>query len=123
MTTGPKDQERRQAPRVDLRVAIQVAVEVRDVGRPGVRYTFTRDLSELGMFLLDEAASVGDELELVFDLPDVQRNVLAYAVVRRVVRRGENDPQEPGIGVELTRDSEASMNAIQRYITKNLKPD
>ena len=64
--------ERRRAARVEIKVPVRTAVRVQRTGRISEgRWNLSRDLSELGMYILyDTSIPVGTEVELV-PLPEI----------------------------------------------------
>lgn len=112
--------ERRRAKRVEVGVPVRTGVLVQRTGRISEgRWTLSRDLSELGMYILyDTSIPVGTEVELTFDLPGVARNVLTKGVVKRVEPTVEEERGSGGMAVEFTDIPLSSKKAIKDFMEK-----
>lgn len=112
--------ERRKARRIEIRVPVKAAVLVHRTGRISEgRWTLSRDLSELGMYILyDTSIPVGTEVELTFDLPGVARNVLTKGIVKRVEPAVEEERGSGGMAVEFTDIPLSSKKAIKDFMEK-----
>lgn len=116
--------ERRRAKRVEARVPVRTGVLVQRTGRISEgRWTLSRDLSELGMYILYETSiPVGTEVELMFDLPGVARNVQAKGIVLRVDPTVEGEWRSGGMAVEFTDVLPSSKKAIEDFMERALSP-
>ena len=112
--------ERRRAARVEIKVPVRTAVRVQRTGRIGEgRWNLSRDLSELGMYILyDTSIPVGTDVELTFDLPGVARNVPARGIVRRVDPAEGPEGRGGGMALEFTNVLPSSKKAIKDFMKK-----
>jgi len=101
---------------VGIQSPVHVGVRVQAVGERGYYYTFARDLSAIGMFVMTEQpAELGTELEFTFDLSEGQRNVLVRGTVRRVVQP-ELEAIEAGLSVEFSSVSPNATSALRDFV-------
>ena len=78
---------------------------------------FTRDFSGRGFFVrTDNPLDLGTECLFTLQVPRLAEPITLNGVVRRVIRPGDADGEEAGMGVELVFDDEDERQALQKVV-------
>jgi len=102
--------ERRKNPRVFLRALVDY--ESQDT----FLYDYSKDLSQGGLFIkTDKPRSIGDEIELKFSLPDIEKVFKTKGEVKWVIR-DKSDNTMNGMGIEFKGLEEEDKRLINRTL-------
>ena len=116
-STG-RNVERREYVRCDLNTGIKYSL----VSSPGIKNDcLSVDVCILGLKIMaKEKLEKGTQLRIVFNLPDVEREIVAKCTVVAWVRQGEKDFFETGIEfLEISEEDKVKIsNYIQNILSK-----
>lgn len=120
---GSEAEERREAVRYKVKVVID-RIEAKSISLlleygegEGYVYDFEGDISEKGIFVAtDSPFRKGDEIEVMFSLPDSIEVIKARG---RVVWIGKGGPgRRKGMGVEIVEIDENGRKELNRFLEK-----
>ena len=120
MAAGMTAAERRQAPRVDERVAIAISSDGRAIQAE------TENLSTSGAYcVLDRFIAPMTKLELAFELPNGARRTRIQGtgvVVRVEPRISERAQSQYYVAIFFSEMSERHRDAISKFVRRRLPP-